>query len=279
MLSGYFAFQDYAVAKWFHHLDAWVQSGKEFLKHSTNQEAQLEIMLTATTEFMEYYAEEDWEEGSVEKCKATCTAFEYQPIYENLVLLTSHIYAFHTKGFEARHKISIKQLGDALQRNRKTLEELYIELSPSEKDTYRKFYDDERRFKCTKISCRYFSEGFKDAKARKRHVNIHDRPYECEVSDCLGAEGFVNQKDLEKHTRIFHPDLSDLAETFNSLTAQRANAVYACTICGQTFTRNFHRKNHELSHLGIKPHACPECGKAFTRRNDLERHRKLHDRK
>ncbi|KAJ4374183.1 hypothetical protein N0V83_002924 [Neocucurbitaria cava] len=52
---------------------------------------------------------------------------------------------------------------------------------------------------------------------------------------------------------------------------------YACTICGQTFGRESHHRDHEMSHRG--GYKCPECGKAFTRVNDLKRHRKLHDRK
>ncbi|KAH7348115.1 C2H2 domain-containing protein [Pyrenochaeta sp. MPI-SDFR-AT-0127] len=277
-LDGQLAFQDYAAAKWFHHVTAWVNSGAKFLEGTKHQEGQLKAISDAIDDFMARYGEEDWASGIVEDCKDTCKVFEDQPIYESLVLLTSHIYTFQKKGFEARHKISIKSLATALERNRKVLEELPSKLNKSDRRTYLEFYDYERRFKCTRITCRYFSEGFKDTKARNRHVNIHDRPFQCEVSDCLGAEGFTNAKDLEKHTRAYHPELSDLAETFNSTTAKRAKANHTCTICGKTFTRNFHRQNHELSHRGIRPFECPECGKAFTRRNDLERHRKLHDR-
>ncbi|KAF1946974.1 C2H2 domain-containing protein [Clathrospora elynae] len=279
-LDGHMAFQDYAVAKWFHHVNVWAGSGAKFLKEATDQQAHLHAISTAMDDFMARYSEEDWSIGLVEDCKTNCSLFEGYPFYDSLVQLTSHIYTFQKKGFEARHKVSIKGLATALERNRKLLED-FPKTSPSRKEQteYSKFYDEEKRFKCTKITCRYFSEGFKDERARKKHVNIHDRPFQCEIPDCLGAEGFANPKDLEKHTRAFHPELSDLAETFNSATAKRAKSDHACTICGKTFTRNFHRKNHELSHRGERPHECSECGKAFTRLNDLKRHQKLHDRK
>ncbi|KAF2866462.1 hypothetical protein BDV95DRAFT_583928 [Massariosphaeria phaeospora] len=125
----------------------------------------------------------------------------------------------------------------------------------------------------------YFSEGFKDAKAKKRHINLHDRPFQCEVPDCIGAaNGFANSKDLEKHTRSFHPEMSNLAERFNS-TVQRAKSTWSCSICAKNFTRSFGLQNHLKSHRGERPHACRECGRAFTRANDRNRHEKLHERK
>jgi hypothetical protein len=277
-LNGHFALQDYAIAKWFHHVNAWVNSGGRFLEESTEAESHLVAISNAMDDFMIRY-DEDWETGLVALCKDSCSVFQDRLFFENLVLLTSHIYTFQQKGFEARHKVSIQGLAKALERNRKFLEELPAKLSAEEMGQYRRFYDAERRFKCTKITCMYFSEGFKDAKARKKHVNIHDRPFQCEVLDCIGAEGFANPKDLEKHIRSFHPESSDLAETFNSARAKPEKATHACTICGKTFTRNFHRKNHELSHRGERPHECVECGKAFTRLNDLKRHQKLHDKR
>jgi hypothetical protein len=278
MLQGHFAFQDYAVAKWFHHVNAFVNNGSKFLNEAVNRSEQLNALAIALDEFMDRYGEEDWDDGLVQDCKNTCSVFGEYPIFESLLLLTSHIYRFQQKGFEARHKISIPSLENALERNRKLLEELPAKLTNTELDAYCRFYDHKRRYKCTKITCRYFSQGFSDVKAKKRHINIHDRPFQCEVSDCLGAEGFANEKDLKNHTRAFHPEMSDLAETFNSSTTKRAKADHACTFCGKTFTRKFHCQNHENSHRGERPYECPECGKAFTRMNDCKRHQKLHER-
>lgn len=278
MLGGHFAFQDYAVAKWFHHINAFVKSGRRFLDEANDIEKHLDSMCTALDEFTGRYDEVDWEAGRLEACVSDCSAFADYALHENLLLLTSHIYTFQKKGFEARHKISIKSLEVALERNRKLLEELPAKLDKHEMTTYCQFYDEKKKYKCTKITCRYFSQGFSDAKAKKRHINIHERPFQCEFSDCLGAEGYANEKDLRNHTRLFHPEASDLAETFHASTAKRGKSDHACSYCGKTFTRSFHLKNHERSHRGERPHECPECGKAFTRANDCKRHQKLHER-
>ncbi|RYN46116.1 hypothetical protein AA0118_g12682 [Alternaria tenuissima] len=281
-LDGSLAFQDYAIAKWFHHINAWVANGTKFLEEAQDQVALLAGIFNAMEDFMTRYSEVDWSKGLVDDCKTKCRVFEHLGLYEHVVQLTSHIYTFQQKGFDASHKISIGDLSEALDRNRKMLEEFHkVKPGPTaeEKTAYSKFYNEKRRYKCTRITCRYFSEGFKDEKSRKRHVNIHERPYQCEIPDCVGAEGFVNAKDLEKHTRTFHPDKSDLAETFISAIApKRGNTNHACSICGKTFSRSYHRRDHELSHKGERPHECEECGKAFTRLNDLTRHKKIHDR-
>ena len=149
---------------------------------------------------MSKYGEEDWEKGLVPACKKSCQVFERLPLCENLVLLVSHIYTFQKS--EARHKISIKALDEAFQRNREVLEDLptKIEKGKAADDlaAYSTFYNPKRLYKCNRIACRYFAEGFKNKQSRKRHVNVHDRPFHCEVQDCLGQEGFAKGNDLQK---------------------------------------------------------------------------------
>ncbi|KAF2638941.1 hypothetical protein P280DRAFT_470952 [Massarina eburnea CBS 473.64] len=281
MLKGYFAFQDYAIATWFLHVSAFVKTGKDLFAQAQDPETLstlLQDVSTAIDEFMDRYDEENFYDIEVEKCRNDCEVFKDQDFYKDIVSLTSYIYQYQTKGFDARYKISIKSLKAALDRNRELLEKSVTKLKESHLKKYKEFYDAEKRFKCDKITCIFFSEGFKDHKSRKKHVNCHDRPYKCEVDDCLGAEGYANSRDLEKHTRAFHPNISDLAERFNSTPVQKAKAAFTCTLCGQSFTRKLIMQDHEKSHRGERPHECAECGKSFTRKNDLTRHRRIHDR-
>lgn len=198
MLEGQFAFQDYAVAKWTHHVNAFINTGKELMLNPDRAEEHLLGIEHAIYDFVARY-EEDFHDSIVDECREHCKVFDSQDFFEDLVALESHIYKFQRKGFESRHKISIKGLATALERNRKLLEEDPTKMSRQDQEAFRKFYDEERRFKCTQITCMYFSEGFKTAKQRKKHVELHSRPYRCEVPDCLGSEGFTNSKDLEKY--------------------------------------------------------------------------------
>jgi hypothetical protein len=198
-LEGHLAFQDYAVAKWFHHVNALVDTGKEVLNEGLTVATDLEELSTALDDFTTRYQDEKWYDNIVPDCAEKCKVFEGYNFYDHIVAVTSHIYTFQKKGFDARHVVSIKSLATALERNRKLLEALPDKLDQTEQENFQQFYDAERRFKCPKITCMYFSEGFKDAKSRKKHVNIHDRPFQCEVPECLAQEcGFANSKDLEK---------------------------------------------------------------------------------
>ena len=197
MLEGHFAFQDYAVAKWPQHVNAFINTSRDLLKDSPHAEEQILGISRAIDDFISRY-DEGFHDLIVNECKENCRIFEEQDFYDDLVALTSHIYTFQKKGFDARHKVSIKSLESVLERNRKMLEETSGKLSGTELKTYRQFYDDENCYKCSQITCMYFSEGFRTAKKRRRHVNLHERPFRCEVPECLGSEGFANSKDLEK---------------------------------------------------------------------------------
>jgi hypothetical protein len=205
-LEGYFGFQDYAVAKWSQHISAFVSSGAQFMKDSTTRVSQLEDLSVALDDFLSQYYYKEADPNIVDACRAECHAFEGTSVHDGLVLLTSHISTFQQKGFGARDKVSIKNLASALERNRKLLEELPSSRNFSKGDfsRYCRFYDHERIFKCPQITCHYFSEGFKDSKARRRHVNVHDRPFLCEVSDCPRFEGFASQRNLERQLHLMH---------------------------------------------------------------------------
>jgi hypothetical protein len=101
MLNGHFAFQDYAIAKWFHHVNAFVNNGRRFLDEAVDPDGQLSALSGALDDFIDRFEEVDWTTGLVQNCASTCSAFQDYVLHENLLLLASHIYTFQQKGFEA----------------------------------------------------------------------------------------------------------------------------------------------------------------------------------
>lgn len=291
-LDGYFAFQDYAVAKWFHHFRAVTEHGKILCPGDREAAAAMgekavqetEVALAEVNEAIDDFIcryEEILEEDPVGDSKYACEPFRECSFYDNLLAMWSHIYRHQTGGFEARNGVGIKALGEVLTRNRKLIEELTSSsTSYSEKRQDLSTFYGEKRFKCPKITCFYFHEGFKDAKSRDTHINRHDRPFNCTAPDCSVAEfGFASGKDLEKHMRSFHPEISDQANSFAKAVAAPSKTPWACSMCDKKFTRGFHLRSHIRNHNGERPFACSECGKAFTRSNDCRRHEKLHSKR
>ncbi|KAL1647098.1 hypothetical protein SLS58_002869 [Diplodia intermedia] len=60
-------------------------------------------------------------------------------------------------------------------------------------------------FKCPKLRCRYFSQGFLDAQERDNHVKEHERPYRCSYSGCVVALlGYPTEQQLQRHEAEAH---------------------------------------------------------------------------
>lgn len=277
--SGQFAFQDYALANWFHHFrrvladghDTPLRSGDPCILTALEQSAaDLEDALTV---FVAEYGLAD--EELLSSATSTCADFEGSKFYKQMMCAWSHLARHDQKGPDVRNHSSIPALGDALIRNRKIIEDL----STPDDGNLTKYYG-EKRFKCPKVTCFYFHEGFKDVSIRDQHINRHDRPFVCsagEESCNVQVFGFTSNKDLERHMKMYHPDLHDLEHSFpKALKPTQAPKKLTCDHCSKTFTRGFHKRNHMRVHFGEKPFACEECGKTFTRANDCKRHEKIH---
>jgi Zinc finger, C2H2 type len=279
-IQGYFAFQDYAVANWSHHFCAMVEDGQSLLYLGSDNEIDIQELDDALNEFTNNYEEDilqDHIEGSSE---GALKSFNHCDFYNSLQWVWGHVRRHQERGFDARNDVSLKFLNDALSRNRKLLEELTS--SPncsfdSQKDLD-SFYG-EKRYKCPKLTCFYFHEGFKDGKSRQLHIDRHDRPFRCTFPNCSVADfGFRSSKELERHMKSFHPEVNDQVVTFTTANTVPTQTRWPCHMCDKRFTRSFHLRSHIRSHNGDRPFACSECGKAFTRDNDRKRHEKIHAR-
>lgn len=281
--EGYFAFQDYAIAKWFHHLQGLIDCGNNLpTEESDDFQDAMDNLDDALDEFCDNYGT-DLKQGSiVTDSEKACEAFVDYSLHGNMRALWGHVLQHQNKDLETRNGVSILRLKVAFDRNRKLLETLLSSdsrLASELRQQLESFYG-RNVFKCPRLTCFWFHEGFRDAKSRDDHVNRHNRPFRCTFPDCSFVEfGFANNRDLDKHMRSFHPDAVDRDTIFASPDKVAKETNHVCNLCGKRFTRGFHLRNHQLSHSGVRPHACPECGRAFTRLNDCKRHQKLHARR
>ncbi len=195
----------YAISKWPHHFLAFLET-ESGLQGDSQPRRDLGVALNT---FADHYDEEVIDPEPDSSSAQKCAAFEGHRIYYVLQSMWSHIHRHESRGFIARNEISLKQLKETIFRNRETVITHHTE--PSHK-IFAEFYGS-KLFKCPKLTCYYFHEGFNRRSDLRLHCDRHDHPFRCTVSDCPEAElSFSWAKDVEKHNRTYHLEVSDLAD-------------------------------------------------------------------
>ncbi|KAI3328988.1 hypothetical protein HD806DRAFT_268528 [Xylariaceae sp. AK1471] len=290
--QGHYAFQDYALAKWGHHLAAFIESGPNLLHRLALRQGECEpgvncvddLLLSLSRAFSQfagvYHSDlvvTDDAGDRIVRATEECRAFDGYDFYDDLVNIWAHFSSHQKAHFKELNKVSLPSLATASQQIRTMLDSLSTAQQKELEDLY-----GDCIFKCDRVTCDYFYEGFETKERRDAHLQRHDRPYHCPVSGCsVAAFGFSTNKDREKHVRMYHPDESS-ASTFIQLPRELIeDARFSCPECGQTFTRKANKDAHVRSHYGDRPYVCSICtNKAFTRSNDLRRHdRQIHSRR
>ncbi|EFQ35377.1 uncharacterized protein GLRG_10521 [Colletotrichum graminicola M1.001] len=317
---GYFSFQDYAVSQWYNHVASVIKSCKAVFLPSppppppssssstsfasshnvhyqhqhnpvvfdaaaeqTQRDDHAREFVSALARFAAAYGA-DLRSASPPHPDLPLddlAAYAALPFYPALFRVWNHIYAHQTSPIDERNKIGLPRLEAAVQLHRDAIERDFRPASRAGggTDTMEQYYGP-NLFKCQRLLCRFFHQGFDARRDRDAHLSRHDRPYRCPVDTCgFAPVGFSSNKDRERHVRNYHPELSDAPSAFLQLSRRVEAARFRCKMCPKTFTRNINLKGHERSHFGERPYACPNCGKAFARLNDCRRHERIHARK
>ncbi|KAJ8132836.1 hypothetical protein O1611_g785 [Lasiodiplodia mahajangana] len=247
--NGTYCFYDYASACWAMHL----QEGISGLQTGSELSQLLEILET----FMELH----WSRT-------------HKPLQD---LKRSSRYG---QGPSADEALDLWQVTEKI---RSALEDTY-EPRYEEADLQR-FYG-RNRFKCPRVNCLRYYQGFSTLERRQHHLNKHDRPFLCYIVGChMEVFGYATAKDLKKHLFKYHgiDNLDDTADAEfpdppkrKAMTEAKREAAYECSECGKKFTRNHNLQNHIRSHQGLRPFGCQVCGQTFTRKPDCDRHERGH---
>lgn len=279
--QGYYAFQDYALAKWGHHLEAVIRAGPNKLNRNSVENFSRALAQFASVYHKELSISADAEER-ISRAREECREFANCDSYEELVTIWAHYSHHQLAHFKERNKSSLPTLRASLKHTRAILETFGTQNKTEDGlEEIKKRYG-EFLFKCDRFTCDYFYEGFETKEARDNHLRRHDRPYHCPIPGCsVVAFGFSTNKDREKHIRQYHPDETSESRFIQMPRELVEDARFPCPDCGQTFTRKANRDAHVRSHYGERPYVCDVCpNKAFTRSNDLRRHvRDIHSRR
>jgi hypothetical protein len=212
--------------------------------------------------------------------------FSRYEFYGNLVVLGKHIHEHQTnRDFKSQNEVSVQELAKTMCKIRDTLEDLDPKKHKNAliaTEMIKRYGDN--FYKCDRVTCDFFHEGFTSAEALKRHLNRHDRPFVCPVNGCSVVRfGFSSNSDRDRHVQRYHPDEpeANVLSSFAQLARREVdNTRNQCDKCKKCFTRKTALTAHMNNHIGNRPFACSICGRPFTRLNDRTRHeRTVHVRR
>jgi hypothetical protein len=212
-------------------------------------------------------------------------------LYRYLVPLWTHVYQHQRQtDSKQREKISITQLRASVEASRTAIQSLALPDGNNtgyptlQIPTLHTLYGP-RLYKCDRVVCDYFFEGFATQDELEKHSQRHDRPFHCPVRNCsLAPLGFTTKKDCEHHVKLCHTEDEGPSAAFatgkgpESQEDNEKRAMYACTFefCDKRYTRQVALDAHLDNHNGTRRFVCPICERAFTRQSDRTRHEKIH---
>ncbi|KAM0522524.1 hypothetical protein ACHAPE_002115 [Trichoderma viride] len=283
---GWFAFQDYACSQWHSHVDTVIKACRNLFCGDTHDAQHADKFGSALQDFIDIHSEDptdittEMHSDLARDLPAELKQYSELPFYDNLCLLWNHIYTHQKSAYNVRNTVGIPRIDAALLRNRDALETLSPKDVAHISDTVADYYGT-NLFKCKRVLCNFFYIGYEKKDDREAHNSRHDRPYQCPAQCNLAPLGFSNKKDLERHVRRYHLDLSEGPSVFEALRSKPGQNGFQCSLCGQEFTRKITQQGHERSHFGERPYKCSfeGCTKAFARLSDCQRHWKIHTRR
>ena len=299
ILRDAYAFAEYAVCFWAYHLESGVQD----LDEQKLDQSQF------ISECLETFLDAQW----VSRDKAYSIS---NTLNEHLGILSHHMYYDKICQAVAAAKSwlrptwrgpadnDILALSHTIGRLRTVHERLVssASLTKETKDLILQYYGP-NHYKCPRLNCQFFQQGFATKAQREQHTSKHERSFTCLEYGCpYSVIGFTTMKDLEEHSFNSHGIQADPADgkhefefpeklsTQSALgpptspppppplrpTKNKPRITFPCTACHKTFTRVYNLSSHMRSHNGVRPFVCGVCGKAFVRQHDRKRHEDSH---
>jgi hypothetical protein len=267
-LLEFYAFFDYALLSWTKHLQLGLHgTPPPDIAQIRHCEEQLDVLLEV------HWQEPDRRIQTKTPSMLECAKLISDPQLQDQVLSSlAAVEAFHAKYIVDTTPYETVDLFQTMTRVREAIERL------AQDPTRAKVlveYHSRYLFKCPRVYCSSFYNGFKTRDERDAHKAKHERSFLCpRPGRHLASLGCPTEKDLKNHIAAYHK-LSDT--DFPEMPDEESGPpVFRCEECQKTFTRASNLKAHRRIHKGDKPYACSTCQSHFARQGDLKRHEQSH---
>ncbi|XP_015241183.1 PREDICTED: uncharacterized protein LOC107091648 [Cyprinodon variegatus] len=121
--------------------------------------------------------------------------------------------------------------------------------------------------------CQWCSKMYSSKKSLSRHCK------ECHPKEIREQRGgYLQWGSVEQQSSSYVSTNGDSDEDQNLGSDSDSDSApyFPCHVCGKTFPTSESLEDHQLCHLGKKPHECAECGKCFFQASQLQQHQRMH---
>ncbi|MED6287222.1 hypothetical protein CHARACLAT_014143 [Characodon lateralis] len=121
--------------------------------------------------------------------------------------------------------------------------------------------------------CQWCSKVYASKKSLSRH---YKKWHPKELSQLRSAH--VQRGSVDQQSSSYVSTNGDSDEDLNLDSDSNSDSApyFPCHVCGKTFPTSESLEDHQLCHLGKKPHECAECGKCFFQASQLQQHQRMH---
>jgi hypothetical protein len=199
--QGYYSFQDFATAYWLEYLwecfDSETRSDLEALKR-------LSLLID---NFMNFHS---WGQGVREITNTASTASESEQMDRTISHIKDlqKVWKAHTTTENTSAEQDLSYFREQLNRRRSIFEKIIVELSSNDPKRIElsTFYGDPGGwFKCPRIQCFAFHEGFASPAMKEAHGKKHQRAFRCPLEAChYSVIGFSSAGELKRHRSKNH---------------------------------------------------------------------------
>lgn len=194
IMTGHYAFAEYAIAYWSEHLLSAVwpldAPDTESLAHIIEVFLKLHFSPTLSTQPVPKPIER-----AIEK-------FQPCAFYDSLGQAIALLENRKRSNSKAENFINNLDFEDVLSRIRSLMEKMSS--SEKTKESLERIHGP-KIFKCSRIDCTSFVEGFSNLDDCRQHQKKHDRLFHCTFEGCVAARsGFTSSTELQRHFQRLH---------------------------------------------------------------------------
>ena len=192
--TGHYSFAEYAIAYWAEHLLNVITSVNV---------PNLELLAVAIRGFLKaHFSSTAPKQAIPKRIEKLIARYQTYEFHNDLGQAITLLEARKLSNSKNENVISNLGLEEILSRIRSLMESMSI--SEGNKESLQKIYGT-NIFKCPRIDCKGFFEGFLERDECQQHQKRHDRQFYCTFEGCVAAKsGFTSSRELERHFERLH---------------------------------------------------------------------------